>query len=109
MERRKFLKLVPMAAAMLFIPHRLLAVSDKQIEVEKGVIKSILDNNEHLDRMLIGQPSVKYQPHQLIMKAVGRLYIRKEPVDLITVAHELKSYGDLSKIGGCEYLCSIMS
>jgi hypothetical protein len=76
MDRRKFLKLVPMAATMLFMPRNLLAVSDKQ--------------------------------NQIIMKAVERLYIRKEPVDLITIAHELKLNGDLSRIGGCDYLCSLL-
>lgn len=108
MERRKFLKLVPIAAAMLFMPRNLLAVSDKQMEIEKGVFKSILDDNEQLDRMLIGQPSFQYQPHRTIMNAVERLYIRKEPVDLVTIAHELKLNGDLSKIGGCEYLASMI-
>ena len=38
--------------------------------------------------------------HQLIYKAILRLFERSQPVDLLTVTEELKKAGDLEKAGG---------
>jgi replicative DNA helicase len=45
--------------------------------------------------------------HQLIYRAVIRLFERSNPVDLLTVTEELKKSGDLEKAGGGYYLVEL--
>ena len=51
-----------------------------------------------------------YQPkHQTIYEAVIALYSASQPVDAVLVANELLKHGDLDKVGGADYLHSLVA
>ena len=51
-----------------------------------------------------------YQPkHQTIYDAVINLFSTSQPVDVVLVANELLKNGDLEKIGGADYLHSLVA
>ncbi|WP_298614310.1 replicative DNA helicase [uncultured Odoribacter sp.] len=47
--------------------------------------------------------------HQRIFKAIHQLFIKDEPVDILTVSVELKSSGELEQVGGYYYLSQLTS
>jgi len=52
-------------------------------------------------------PLEEADAHQLIYKAILRLFERSQPVDLLTVTEELKKSADLEKAGGGFYLVGL--
>jgi len=78
----------------------------QSLEAERGVLGSLLMDPSTLPKALeILQPSDFYwDAHQIIYKAILALEGRAEPVDLVTVAEELRRGGQLDKVGGTEYL-----
>ena len=51
-----------------------------------------------------------YQPrHQTIYEAIISLFSQSQPVDSVLVANELKKSGNLEKIGGSDYLYSLVA
>ena len=55
------------------------------------------------------KPEYFYGPeHRTIFKAMQKLNAASEPIDIITVKNLLQSEGDLIKIGGLEYLTSLL-
>lgn len=81
-------------------------IPPQSLEAERGVLGSLLMDPSTLPKALeILQPSDFYWDiHQLIYKAILSLESRSEPVDLVTVAEELRRQGQLEKVGGSEYL-----
>lgn len=81
-------------------------VPPQSLEAERGVLGSIIMDPSTLPRALeILQPSDFYwDAHQLIYKAILSLEAKAQPVDMVTVAEELRRQGQLEKIGGTEYL-----
>lgn len=81
-------------------------VPPQSLEAERSVLGSLLMDPSTLPRALeILQPSDFYwDTHQLIYKAILSLEGRAEPVDIVTVAEELRRQGQLDKVGGVEYL-----
>lgn len=47
--------------------------------------------------------------HQRIFRAIHELFIKDEPVDLLTVSEKLKSSGELEQVGGYYYLSQLTS
>ena len=45
--------------------------------------------------------------HQLIFMAVRDLYVKQEPVDMITVTEQLKRMGKLEDVGGMSYIAQL--
>jgi replicative DNA helicase len=78
----------------------------QSLEAERGVLGSLLMDPSTLPKALeILQPSDFYwDVHQIIYKAILALEGRAEPVDIVTVAEELRREGNLEKVGGVEYL-----
>ena len=51
-----------------------------------------------------------YQPkHQTIYEAIINLFSASQPVDAVLVANELMKHGDLDKVGGTDYLHSLVA
>lgn len=51
-----------------------------------------------------------YQPrHQTIFDAIVKLFANGQPVDAVLVANELQKSGDLDKVGGVDYLHSLVA
>ncbi|HEY3954547.1 MAG TPA: replicative DNA helicase [Streptosporangiaceae bacterium] len=56
------------------------------------------------------QPRDHYRPaHQIVHEVVLDLYGRGEPVDAVTLAAELTRRGELSRVGGADYLHTLIA
>jgi replicative DNA helicase len=77
-------------------------------EAERSVLGSILRDNVVLDdidtKVSLRTSQFYYDAHQKIHAAIKALYDRNAPVDLITLAEELKQRGQIEDIGGYGYL-----
>lgn len=84
-------------------------VPPQAIDAEKGVLGSIMLDNECIGRVLeILEPDYCYKnAHKLILSAAMTLYEKNDPVDLITMSEELKRLKVLDEIGGVYYLTEI--
>ncbi len=79
------------------------------LEAEASVLGSALVDNDAIDRVegLI-TPDVFYkEAHRKIWRAMEALRGRGEPVDLVTLAEELKKNGELDEVGGITYLVGL--
>lgn len=77
-------------------------VPPQAMDVEASVLGAMLLDKDALAKAFeILDPDAFYKPaHGLVFKAMTGLFERSEPVDLITLAEELRRRGDLEKIGG---------
>jgi dnaB-like helicase N terminal domain len=80
------------------------------IQAEKALIGKLLVDQELVgESMEMLKPEYFYGPeHRTIFKAMQKLNAASEPIDIITVKNLLQSEGDLIKIGGLEYLTSLL-
>jgi replicative DNA helicase len=69
------------------------------ILLEKEAINVVLD--------ILVSDSFYLDAHQLIFKAMLRLFEKSQPIDMLTVSEELKKSGDLEAIGGAYYLVEL--
>ncbi len=84
-------------------------VQPQALPLEEAVLGAIMLDKDALAIVLdILQSSSYYsESHQLIYKAMLRLFEKSQPVDLLTVTEELKKSGDIDKIGGPYYLVEL--
>ncbi len=77
-------------------------VPPQAVDVESSVLGAMLLDKEALAKAFeVLDSEAFYKPaHGLIFKAMTALFERSEPVDLITLAEELRRRGDLDKVGG---------
>jgi replicative DNA helicase len=80
------------------------------VDAEEGLICSILlDNSVLLDVLEILSAEDFYRPkHQKIFAAIGELFEKNEPVDLITLANRLEEKNELEAVGGAAFLASLL-
>jgi replicative DNA helicase len=93
---------------MKSVPER---VPPQNTEAEIAVLGSIL-----LDKKLIDIAGEKLKPehfyrseHQVIFRSILELYNEDKPIDLISLTDRLKKKGELKKIGGEEFLSTLVS
>lgn len=81
-------------------------------EAEEAVVGAVLINPEvfHECRIHLGSGN-EFYIHRLkwIWEAYEQMFARKVPVDLLTLANELESAGQLQEIGGPAFLTSLVS
>lgn len=84
-------------------------VQPQALQLEEAVLGALMLDKDALPIVLdILRPESFYSDaHQLIYKAVLRLFERSQPVDLLTVAEELRKSGDLEKAGGHFYIVEL--
>ncbi len=82
----------------------------QSIEAEESIISAVLmDNNILLDILEIVSPDDFYKPaHGRIFSAITELFVKGEPVDLVTLAERLKQNNQLESVGGAVYLARIV-
>jgi replicative DNA helicase len=80
-------------------------------EAEESIIGGILLDNEAMnDALEIVRSDDFYRPANVtIFKAMTSLVEKGEPVDIVTLANELKVFGSFDLIGGYEYLSKVAS
>ena len=88
-----------------------LKVSPHNLDAEQAVLAGILINNEAMnDIMDILRVGDFYrEAHADLFGGMIHLYNNNEPVDLITLSQHLTSKNLLEKVGGTEYLASLVS
>jgi replicative DNA helicase len=81
------------------------------LEAEQSVLGGMMLSTRAVeDVMDVIVPSDLYQPkHELIARAIGALYGRNEPTDVIAVAEELARTGKLRQAGEASYLHELTS
>lgn len=84
-------------------------VPPQAIPLEEAVLGALLIDKDALTSVLdILQPESFYlDAHQLIYRAMLRLFERSQPIDLLTVTEELKKTAHLEAIGGPYYLVEL--
>jgi replicative DNA helicase len=78
-------------------------------DLEEAVIGALLIDKEALSEVIdILKPEVFYvDAHGIIFRAINQLFETSKPIDILTVAHQLRSNGELEMIGGAYYLSEL--
>jgi replicative DNA helicase len=79
------------------------------LEAEKSVLGSVLLDNEvyaGLEGALSAEHFYK-EGHRKVWRSLERLFRRGEPMDLVTVAEDLRQAGDLEAVGSVAYLIGL--
>ncbi len=82
----------------------------QSIEAEESLLSAILlDNNTLLDVVEVLAVADFYRTaHQKIYAAIIELFDKGEPIDLVTLANNLKEKGQLDAVGGASYLARLV-
>lgn len=80
------------------------------IEAENSVLGAILISKEGITRVAeFLRPEHFYDPaHQSIYQAILELYEKREPLDVVTLAEQLKKNRKLTQVGGSEALTELV-
>ncbi len=81
-------------------------IPPQAVDFEEAVLGAMLIDNSAINQVIdILSPESFYKTeHQLIYKAVKELFGASQPVDILTIANQLRSEGELEAIGGEYYL-----
>lgn len=84
-------------------------VPPQALPLEEAVLGAIMLDKDAFSVVLdiLYEESFYADGHQLIYKAMKRLFERSQPIDMLTVMEELKKEGDLEAAGGPAYLASL--
>ena len=85
-------------------PPRALPFSE---EIERACIASCLLSPKLFSRLGLGVEDFHLERHKVLWRALDALHVEGDPVDLHTVAEELKKGGDFDKVGGLAYLAAL--
>jgi replicative DNA helicase len=82
----------------------------KSLEAEQAVLGAMLLSRDAISTAIQHLKSERVfhdDRNRRIWRSVVAIYDRNEPVDLVTLAEELKKKDDLAKVGGVSYLTSL--
>lgn len=84
-------------------------VQPQALPLEEAVLGALMLDREALPSVMdvLKAESFYLEAHQEIYRAALRLFERSLPVDLLTVAEELRKSGSLEKVGGSYYLAQL--
>lgn len=78
-------------------------------EVEEQVIAHLMqDGTVHLVEQFLRPEHFYVEAHVLTYRAILNLYRRREPTDMVSVAHEMKETGHLEPAGGHIFLAQVL-
>lgn len=79
------------------------------IELEEAVLGALMLEKDALVNVIdILQPKSFYkEAHELIFKAIVSLFLKSEPVDILTVTNELRKTKELEIVGGAYYVTTL--
>jgi replicative DNA helicase len=86
-----------------------LKVPPHNIEAEQSVIGSLLIDKETVSQVIKVVKSEDFyrEEHRPIMQAIYDLSIKNSPIDIVSVAEELKNINKLEFVGGISYLARL--
>ena len=78
-------------------------------ELEEAVLGALMIEKDaySLVSEILRPESFYEHRHQLIYQAITALALRQQPVDILTVAEQLRSTGDLDEVGGPFYITQL--
>jgi len=84
-------------------------IPPKAIDLEEAVLGACMIEKEALDVVIdiLSADSFYTDAHQKIYKAILHLFGIPKPVDLLTVADQLRTNGELEDVGGAYYLAEL--
>ncbi len=84
-------------------------IPPQAIDLEEAVLGALLLEQNALSAVVdILKPEVFYtEAHKKIYAAIYELFGKQQPIDLLTVTHELKTSGDLEMVGGAYYIAQL--
>ncbi|MET2984653.1 replicative DNA helicase [Aureibaculum conchae] len=79
------------------------------VDLEEAVLGAMMIDKKGVDDVIdiLHADAFYKQAHQLIFDAMFRLFNESEPIDLLTVASQLKKDGQLESVGGDFYLVGL--
>jgi replicative DNA helicase len=79
------------------------------VEIEAQVLGAMLLEREAIPRVIevLDEDAFHAEYHRKIFKAILTMFDRSEPVDIITLAEELRRRGELEVVGGEAYLAEL--
>jgi replicative DNA helicase len=85
-------------------------VPPQATDVEMAILGAMLVEKETILKVLdiINERDFYKEIHRQIFSAIYDLYIKNQPIDLLTVSEALKKNGMLTKIGGTSYLKNLI-
>lgn len=92
-----------------FTGYELGKVPPKAVDLEEAVLGAIMIEKEALDIVIdILKPEAFYvDAHAKIFRAILKLFADTKPIDILTVAEQLRLNGDLESVGGAYYLAEL--
>lgn len=84
-------------------------VPPHDVEAEQAILGSMLTDKDAVMSALevLREDSFYREDNKAIFAAIHSLYVKNEPVDIITVKAELVEQGNFERVGGLEYLASL--
>lgn len=84
-------------------------IPPQDIHIEEAVLGGMLIDKKGVDEVIdILKPEAFYRPaHQLIYEAISELFKNTQPIDILTVADQLRKQGKLEVAGGEFYLIQL--
>lgn len=84
-------------------------VQPQAVPLEEAVLGALMLDKDAVAIVvdILKADSFYQESHQLIYKAIMRLFERIQPIDLLTVSEELRKSGDIEKVGGAYYLVEL--
>jgi replicative DNA helicase len=79
------------------------------VDLEEAVLGAVMIENKAVNEVIdLLRPEMFYkESHQRIFSAVQQLFNKSEPIDMLTVANELKSTSELDIIGGPYFITQL--
>jgi len=83
----------------------------QNIEAEQSVLGSIMIENDAFPKVIeiIAREDFYKESHRKIFDAMIELFEKNEPIDLITIAEELRKRNEIDAVGGEAYLSALAS
>ncbi|UOG73137.1 replicative DNA helicase [Hymenobacter tibetensis] len=79
------------------------------LELEAAVLGALMLEKDALTTVIdiLKERSFYKDGHQRIFKAILNLFDKSEPIDILTVTHELREMGELEAAGGAHYVANL--
>jgi len=88
-----------------------LKIPPQDIEAEKSLLGSLMLDKEAITKVadILHSEDFYKRNHQYIYQVIEELFIKGEPIDLISVSSRLKEKNQLENIGGTAYLTELIN
>ena len=84
-------------------------IQPQATDLEEAVLGAMMIDKKGLDEVIdiLREDMFYKKDHQIIYKAIYNLFEKTQPIDILTVANELKTMGQLAEAGGEYYLVQL--